>query len=278
MLSGSSGGGQPENVDSLVADPHRQLLCALPRSGDRLLFELQYLIAQGGRLFELQLLSSLPHLLLQVQDEAAQLVTLHLNPQSDETILDACAGLGGKTGHIAQMMKNSGRLVAMDKDENKLMRLESEMHRLGVSIVTTRIHDLSSPLNREHFGKFDRILLDAPCSGLGVLRRNPDIKWRASQQNLAYCQKRQALFLDNLAHFVKPSGILVYAVCSMEPEENESVIKGFLNKHAKFAIEKKSTGLSFNACSLVTIDGYLKTFPHLNNMDGFFSAGIKRIR
>jgi 16S rRNA (cytosine967-C5)-methyltransferase len=214
--------------------------------------------------------------LFQVQDEAAQLVTLHLNPQSGETILDACAGLGGKTGHIAQMMKNSGRLVAMDKDENKLMRLESEMHRLGVSIVTTCIHDLSSPLNREHFGKFDRILLDAPCSGLGVLRRNPDIKWRASQQNLTYCQKRQALFLDNLAHFVKPSGILVYAVCSMEPEENESVIKGFLNKHAKFAIEKKSTGLSFDACSLVTIDGYLKTFPHLNNMDGFFSVCMKR--
>jgi 16S rRNA (cytosine967-C5)-methyltransferase len=214
--------------------------------------------------------------LFQVQDEAAQLVTLHLNPQSGETILDACAGLGGKTGHIAQMMKNSGRLVAMDKDENKLMRLESEMHRLGVSIVTTCIHDLSSPLNREHFGKFDRILLDAPCSGLGVLRRNPDIKWRASQQNLAYCQKRQALFLDNLAHFVKPFGILVYAVCSMEPEENESVIKGFLNKHAKFAIEKKSTGLSFDACSLVTIDGYFKTFPHLNNMDGFFSVCMKR--
>ena len=214
--------------------------------------------------------------LFQVQDEAAQLVTLHLNPQSGETILDACAGLGGKTGHIAQMMKNSGKLVAMDKDENKLMRLESEMHRLGVSIVTTRIHDLSSPLNREHFGKFDRILLDAPCSGLGVLRRNPDIKWRASQQNLAYCQKRQALFLNNLAHFVKPSGVLVYAVCSMEPEENESVIKGFLNKHGKFAIEKKSTGLSFDACSLITRDGYLKTFPHLNNMDGFFSICMKR--
>ena len=214
--------------------------------------------------------------LFQVQDEAAQLVTLHLNPQSGETILDACAGLGGKTGHIAQMMKNSGKLVAMDKDENKLMRLESEMHRLGVSIVTTCIHDLSSPLNREHFGKFDRILLDAPCSGLGVLRRNPDIKWRASQQNLAYCQKRQALFLNNLAHFVKPSGVLVYAVCSMEPEENESVIKGFLNKHGKFAIEKKSTGLSFDACSLITRDGYLKTFPHLNNMDGFFSICMKR--
>jgi len=214
--------------------------------------------------------------LFQVQDEAAQLVTLLLNPQPGETILDACSGLGGKTGHIAQMMKNSGRLVAMDKDENKLLRLESEMHRLGVSIVTTCIRDLSNPLNREDFGKFDRILLDAPCSGLGVLRRNPDTKWRASQQNPAYCQKRQSLFLDNLAHLVKPSGVLVYAVCSMEPEENESVIKGFLNKHAQFAIEKRPTGLPFDACSLVTGNGYLKTFPHLNNMDGFFSVCMKR--
>jgi len=214
--------------------------------------------------------------LFQVQDEAAQLVTLLLNPQPGETILDACAGLGGKTGHIAQLMKNSGRLVAMDKDENKLLQLESEMYRLGVSIVTTRIHDLSISLDRELFGKFDRILLDAPCSGLGVLRRNPDIKWKALRQNPANYQKKQAMFVDNLANLVKPSGTLVYAVCSTEPEENESVIKGFLNKHANFAIEKKSSGLSCDACSLITRDGYLKTFPHLNNMDGFFSVCMKR--
>ena len=214
--------------------------------------------------------------LFQVQDEAAQLVTLLLNPQPGETILDACAGLGGKTGHIAQLMKNRGRLVAMDKDENKLVRLESEMHRLGVSIVTPRIHDLVTPLNRENLGKFDRILLDAPCSGLGVLRRNPDIKWRVLRKNPAYYQKTQALFLDNLAHFVKPSGALVYAVCSTEPEENESIIKDFLNKHDNFTIEKKPKGLSFDVCSLMTRDGYLKTFPHLNNMDGFFSVCIKR--
>jgi len=216
--------------------------------------------------------------LFQVQDEAAQLVTLVLNPQPGETILDACSGLGGKTGHIAQIMKNRGRLVAMDKDENKLLRLESEMHRLGVSIVTTCIHDLCTPLNRKDFGTFDRILLDAPCSGLGVLRRNPDTKWRASQQNPAYCQKKQSLFLDNLAHLVKPLGVLVYAVCSMEPEENESVIKDFLNNHAQFAIEKRPAGLPFDACSLVTGNGYLKTFPHLSNMDGFFSVCMKRIR
>jgi len=214
--------------------------------------------------------------LFQVQDEAAQLVTLLLNPKPGETVLDACAGLGGKTGHIAQMMKNRGRLVAMDKDEKKLLRLESEMHRLGISIVTTCIHDLNKPLNQDRFGKFDRILIDAPCSGLGVLRRNPDAKWSTPKQNLAHYQERQAQFLDNLAHLVKPSGVLVYAVCSMEPEENESVINSFLNKHVKFAIEKSPTVLHFDFYSLVNNNGYVKTFPHLNNMDGFFSVCMKR--
>jgi 16S rRNA (cytosine967-C5)-methyltransferase len=214
--------------------------------------------------------------LFQVQDEAAQLVTLLLNPQPGETILDACSGLGGKTGHIAQIMKNSGKLVAMDKDEHKLLRLGSEMHRLGVSIVTTYLHDLNNPLPRTDLGNFDRILLDAPCSGLGVLRRNPDTKWRPSRQHPEYWQKRQSLFLDNLAHLVKPSGVLVYAVCSMEPEENEAVIKDFLSKHDQFAIEKKPAGLLFDACSLITGNGYLKTLPHLNNMDGFFSVCMKR--
>lgn len=216
--------------------------------------------------------------LFQVQDEAAQLVTLILNPQPDETVLDACAGLGGKTGHIAQIMENRGRLFAMDKDEKKLKQLESEMHRLGISIVSTCIYDLNNPSNLKRFGKFDRILLDAPCSGLGVLRRNPDAKWITSKQNLAYYHKRQALFLDNLADLVKPSGVLVYAVCSTEPEENESVVNGFLNKHPEFAMENSTKGLPNKACSLVNNDGYLMTFPHLNDMDGFFAACLKRIK
>jgi len=113
----------------------------------------------------------------QVQDEAAQLVTYLLNPQPGETILDACAGLGGKTGHIAQMMRNKGKIIAMDKNNEKLLRHESEMKRLGISIVQTCTHDLDKPFDKNYITEFDRILLDAPCSGLGVLRRNPDIKW-----------------------------------------------------------------------------------------------------
>lgn len=217
----------------------------------------------------------------QVQDEAAQLVTCLLNPRPGDTVLDACAGLGGKTGHIAQMMKNTGRLLALDNQANKLQRLESEMKRLGISIVTTCNYDLTIPFNWQFsykgFSGFDSILLDAPCSGLGVLRRNPDTKWSMSGNKLNSYKERQINFLNNLAQLVKPSGTLVYAVCSTEPEENEEVVKGFLNKHSEFVINNKLEGLPINAYSLVNESRYLKTYPHTNNMDGFFAVCFKRV-
>jgi 16S rRNA (cytosine967-C5)-methyltransferase len=179
----------------------------------------------------------------QVQDEAAQLVTHLLNPRPGERILDACAGLGGKTAHIAQLMENQGQIVATDTDEQKLLRLRSEMERLGISIVETRPHDISTRLDKKISRGFDRILLDAPCSGLGVLRRNPDTKWSVSKKNLLRYQKRQITFLDNLAPLVAASGILVYAVCSTEPEENEAVINDFLSRHPEFEIEAPNSSI-----------------------------------
>ncbi|MCK5507760.1 MAG: 16S rRNA (cytosine(967)-C(5))-methyltransferase RsmB [Desulfobacterales bacterium] len=213
----------------------------------------------------------------QVQDEAAQLVTCLLNPQPGETILDACAGLGGKTGHIAQLMRNKGKIVAMDKNNEKLLRHKSEMKRLGISIVQTCVHNLNKPFDKNYIDGFDRILLDAPCSGLGVLRRNPDIKWLMSKKNLIHYKEKQVRFLDILSHLVKPSGILVYAVCSTEPEENEEVIKVFLNNHPEFVVEKKPDGLPFNIRFLVNKNGYLITFPHTNNMDGFFAVCLRNV-
>ncbi|OQY58618.1 MAG: hypothetical protein B6245_10895 [Desulfobacteraceae bacterium 4572_88] len=196
-----------------------------------------------------------------------------LNPQPGETILDACAGLGGKTGHIAQMMGNTGQIIARDSDGRKLSRLRGEMRRLGISIVRTETHDLNTPPQ----GKtFDRVLLDAPCSGLGVLRRNPDTKWQASKKNLARYRARQIRFLENLASLVKPSGILIYAVCSTESEENEAVVRAFLDKHPAFEVEKNPPGLPDKARCLINTDGYLQTFPHLSGMDGFFAVGFKR--
>lgn len=223
-------------------------------------------------------ISSFKDGLFQIQDEAAQLVTLLLNPKPGETVLDACAGLGGKTGHIAQMMKNRGKIVALDKDNKKCPQLNAEMDRLGISIVTTLVHDLNHPLQNRTDEMFDRVLLDAPCSGLGVLRRNPDAKWSTLESDLSSHSERQMIFLDNLSRRVKTAGVLVYSVCSMEPEENEWVIKDFLNKHPAFTTVKNPVGLPYKARALVTGEGYLKTFPHRHNMDGFFSICMKRTR
>lgn len=213
----------------------------------------------------------------QVQDEAAQLVTRMLNPRPGECILDACAGLGGKTGHIAQSMENQGKILAMDSGREKLDRLKTEMERLGVSIVTGCEYDLNTKPEPEKFTVFDRVLLDAPCSGLGVIRRNPDTKWAVSEKDLARYKKRQICFLEHLAGLVKPDGLLVYAVCSTEPEENEAVVSAFLKKHTEFKIEKNLPGLPEKAKSLLTPEGYLRIFPHLHHTDGFFSVCFRRL-
>lgn len=213
----------------------------------------------------------------QVQDEAAQLISLLLNPQSGERILDACAGLGGKTGHIAQLMKNKGTILAVDNDERKLSKLQTEIRRLGVSIVSTRCQDLETTcLSEEHNG-FDRVLLDAPCSGLGVIRRKPDIKWRISKLDLAQFKKKQVRLLENLHHLVRHSGVLVYAVCSLEPEENEAVVDEFLKNHPEYAIDANCEKLLQNLPGLMDSRGFFRSLPHLHQMDGFFSVRFRRI-
>jgi len=214
----------------------------------------------------------------QVQDEAAQLVSCFFDPQPGETVLDACAGLGGKTGHIAQLMSNKGRIIAMDQHKQKLSQLRSEMMHLGISIVTTNAHDLNIPFEKYPSRKFDRILLDAPCSGLGVLRRNPDAKWAFSKMNLAHYQDRQITFLQTLAPMLKIGGILQYVVCSLEPEENERVANGFIEKHPAFAINKSRDTLSKTVQPFVDDKGFFRTFPHTSHMDGFFSVQFKRMQ
>ncbi len=213
----------------------------------------------------------------QVQDEAAQLVSLLLDPQPTDTVLDACAGLGGKTGHIAQLMNNQGVLVALEVSESKLARLNAAMQRLGVSILATVRHNLELPLPRELVTGFDRILLDAPCSGLGVMRRNPDIKWRSSKKNLTKYQTRQLRLLENSGRLLKPSGLLVYAVCSPEPEETEAVVNEFLKNHAEFAISDKFGQLPDTLGAAADVPGVFKSFPHLKQMDGFYAVRLQRM-
>ncbi len=215
----------------------------------------------------------------QVQDEAAQIITLLLDPKPGDSVLDACAGLGGKTGHIGHLMENSGRITAVDLDNEKLDRLNREMERLGITNVTTVKDNIGNPqILKKYYGYFDRILLDAPCSNMGVIRRNPDVKWKLQESKLIQYKKKQLLFLHNLADLIKPSGIIVYAVCSTEPEENEEIIKEFLIKRPDFGIDNDMLYLPESIGVLLNERGFIKTYPHIYNMDGFFSVRLKRIK
>jgi 16S rRNA (cytosine967-C5)-methyltransferase len=214
----------------------------------------------------------------QVQDEAAQLVTQALDPKPGETILDACAGLGGKTGHIAQAMDNQGHIVAADRSSKKLHLLQREMKRLGVHCVKIQNIDWNRADPKKNPPKFDRVLVDAPCSGIGVMRRNPDIKWQTGKANLDRYGQRQIAILSNMAPLVKLKGIVIYSVCSFEPEENEFVINGFLKNHSEFAKEDIGPYDCDEIVNLGCENGFLRTFPHHHAMDGFFIARLRKIR
>lgn len=208
----------------------------------------------------------------QVQDEAAQLVSHLLAPVPGETVWDACAGLGTKTAHLAQLMNNQGVILASDVHPHRLAQLKDDMQRLGIAIVTPRIMDLTGISTDATLPEFDRILVDAPCSGLGVLQKNPDGKWRVSEADISRSAQRQTAILERMAPRLRPGGRLVYAVCSFEPEENEGVIEAFLQKHPEFAIDIPKIAGTVQANRFITPQGYSKTLPHLEGMDGFFAA------
>ena len=216
--------------------------------------------------------------LFQIQDEAAQLTGLLLDPQPGENILDACAGLGGKTCHLAQLMDNKGQITAMDLTAKKLTNLEEETQRLGISMVSTRAYDLKGATIKNFPDFFDRVLLDAPCSGLGVMRRNPDTKWKrllGDVQRLAGQQKR---LLNAAANLVRPGGLLVFAVCSCEMEENMEVIQAFLKKRKDFILDTEFTLAAPQVKEAIPMPGhFLRTYPDAAHMDGFFAARLKRL-
>jgi len=207
--------------------------------------------------------------LFQIQDEAAQLVSQILNPKPGEIVLDACAGLGGKACHIAQLMNNLGKVIAADLESHKLESLEAEARRLGIENIRVRQIDLLKATIKDFDGYFDRVLLDAPCSGLGVMRRNPDTKWKRTLKDVLRLSAQQKKMLNAAANLVKPGGILLYAVCSCEPEENEQVITAFLQKRKDYSLDTTMEGIK-------TADHFFKTYPG-QHMDGFFAARLKRL-
>jgi 16S rRNA (cytosine967-C5)-methyltransferase len=213
----------------------------------------------------------------QVQDEAAQAVGHLLAPRPGQKVLDACAGLGGKTAHAAALMQNRGTVMALDRDARKLNKLDQEMQRLGIPIVSSHAVDLQAEaLNPHDWGRFDRILLDAPCSGLGVLRRNPDAKWTRTPEDIARCAAKQNQLLHHLAPVLKAGGVLVYAVCSTEPEETQAILDAFLKERTDFAIDGTLPDFPNSLTALLDEQGILRTAPHRHGTDGFFAVRLRR--
>jgi 16S rRNA (cytosine967-C5)-methyltransferase len=177
-----------------------------------------------------------------LQDPGTLLAVCRLGPQPGETILDFCAAPGGKTTFIAQLMNNQGRIVAQDVSEERLKWVQENCARLGVTCVETV---LPSTLNLQPLTGFDRVLVDAPCSNTGVMRRRVDLRWRIQPEEIERLSAAQLNLLQQAVTQVKPGGILVYSTCSLEPEENQEVVKQFLGDHADFKLESERELLPF---------------------------------
>ena len=214
--------------------------------------------------------------LFYVEDEAAQLIAPLLDPQPGERILDACAAPGGKTTQLAALMQNRGEIIALDRSADRLRMVDENCRRLGISIVHTIRADVTQPLPATGHGPFDRILVDAPCSGLGVLRRHPEGKWRKDASILTQHQLMQRQVLDQVCRRLRAGGVLVYSTCSSEPEENERVIDQFCQAHRDFHRESVAPWLPPSGSSLVTAQGDLSTMLNDRSMDLFFAARLRK--
>ncbi len=206
-----------------------------------------------------------------IQDEASQLVTSMLDPKPGEKILDACAAPGGKTTHVAQKMGNQGEIYALDLSKGKLGLIEEIAQRLGVKIVKTIRGDAAQPLPVPQGMKFNRILVDVPCSGFGTLRKNPDLKWRRGEEDIKRLSGLQASILKNLSNYLTEGGFLIYSTCTVFHEENEDVVEKFLEEHPEFRLDRMDQVRSKKYHPFIQT-GYFKTFPPKNEMDGFFVA------
>ena len=209
-----------------------------------------------------------------VQDEAAQLVTQLLAPFTDGRYLDACAGLGGKALHLAQVLPDGGSVVAVEPSRKRQGMLQENVERLGGPEIA--IHGVTlQEFAGQPQGGFAGVLVDAPCSGLGVIRRQPDIRWQRSLAALQGYQNRQRELLSAAAGLVEKGGVLVYATCSIDPMENDEVIGAFLHEHPEFSTTPAQESLPEAAMGLCDGAGFLKTTPE-QGLDGFFAARMQK--
>lgn len=219
-------------------------------------------------------LASFKEGLFQIQDESSMLPAAVLAPKPGDRVLDACSAPGGKTTHAAQLMKNTGTVLARDIHEHKLKLIEDAAKRLGINIVKCELHD-AAILDHADENAFDGVLLDAPCTGLGIIRRKPDIKWARETKDIESITSLQKKLLQTVSQCVKPGGVLVYSTCTILPEENDEVVAAFLDGNKDFSADNIAPylpeGLAARANGCM-----LQTYPNRDGIDGFFIARMVR--
>ncbi|MCF8152408.1 MAG: RsmB/NOP family class I SAM-dependent RNA methyltransferase [Sulfuritalea sp.] len=214
---------------------------------------------------------------IEVQDEGSQLLGFLLAPKRNDMVVDFCAGAGGKTLMLSALMNSQGRLYAMDASEKRLANLKPRLKRSGASNIQPMLIAHENDLKVKRLaGKIDRVLVDAPCSGLGTLRRSPDLKFRQSPGSIEEFTRKQAAILAPASRLLKNGGRLVYATCSILPEENQLIGQAFLAAHPDFVLRSAGEVLRQQKIAL-EMGGYLQLRPHLHGTDGFFAAVLERI-
>jgi 16S rRNA (cytosine967-C5)-methyltransferase len=214
---------------------------------------------------------------VEVQDEGSQILGLLVQPRRGEMVVDFCAGAGGKTLQMGAAMHSTGRLYAFDVSDRRLDNLAPRLKRSGLSnVFPQRISGENDAKVKRLRGKIDRVLVDAPCTGLGTLRRNPDLKFRQTAEGLVELNAKQRAILESAASLVKPGGRLVYGTCSLLREENEAIVEAFLAAHADFRLVPAAEVLERQGVRVPFEGPYLRLYPHVHGTDGFFAAVMDR--
>ena len=216
-------------------------------------------------------LESLKQGLFQIQDESSMLVAHIVAPTENDIIIDACSAPGGKTTHMATLMNNTGKIIATDIYQHKLDKIKENATKLGLTNIEPTLLD-AKLLHTQYQNFADKVLVDAPCSGLGVIRRKPDSRWRKEEELIKELPTLQQEILNSAAKCVKPGGVLVYSTCTTEEEENQNVIYQFLQDNKNFQLEVTGQFLPITK----TTQELIQIWPHNDKMDGFFIARMKR--
>jgi 16S rRNA (cytosine967-C5)-methyltransferase len=215
--------------------------------------------------------------LCQVQSEAAQICSHLLCPDPGDLVLDLCAGVGGKSTHLAELMGGKGRVISLDIRHSRLLMLLESSQRLGIRCIQPVAADAESrfvPLLKEHF---DKVLVDGPCSGLGIISRHPDVKWFRHEADIIRLTLVQKRILNHAAPLIKNGGTMLYVTCTISEEENEGVVNDFLIENGNMVLEDLKDHAPECALDLIDNHGFFKTLPHVHGMDGFFAALFRKV-